>query len=629
MKKLLALWIMLPIFSFCQNYPVSEIPDSLLENADVVKRYEELTVVIKNPGKAVIKHKYVLTILNEKGKDAAVYRNQYDKLRSLSNVDGRLLDAKGVELKSVKRRDIYDYGDGDGDFANDNRQKAFSFFYNNYPYTVEFEDEQVLNGIYHLYYWMPVEDYNMAVQKSKFVVETPKDYVVRYKITKQEDMALTQKTNEIQIWEMKNYKALEKELLSPSILEVVPNIRIAPTDFEISGYKGNMNTWKDLGKFHVELNKNRNELPEKTKQEVKNIASNLTTTEQKVNAVYEYLQNHTRYISIQLGIGGWQPLPASFVAEKKYGDCKALSNYMVSLLNEVGVKAHYVIIKSSERETIGLDENFPATFFNHIVCCVPNGNDSIWLECTSQTTSAGYMGSSTGNRKALLINDEGGFVVSTPRFTVENNLQLKNIKATVNEAGLITIKCNTQYKGTKQELPHGLLREASAEVKKRYYNSIYELPNFKIENIQAKEIKNRIPEIIETVDITAENYATISGKRLFIVPNLFTKEDKLSNEKPRKTPIVYRQTYRDVDSIEIKIPDGYNLEASPKDVEETNPFGTYKIKYSYNNGVIKVFRFYEQQANTFPAMQYDQLVAFYEKMAKADRAKMVFVKKEG
>lgn len=629
MKHFLAVSLLIPVFSFCQVYPVSSIPDSLLQNADVVKRFEELIVTIKNPGKAILKHKYVLTILNEKGKDAAVYRNQYDKLRSLSNVDGKLYDEKGVELKSVKRKDIYDYNDADGDFANDSRQKAFSFFHNTYPYTVEFEDEQVYNGIYHLTSWVPVEGYQMSVQKSKITVETPKGYVVRYKISQKESLIQTEKTDEKQSWELNNFKALLYEPFSPNYLQVVPNIRLAPTDFEIADYKGNMNTWKDLGKFHVELNKGKNLLPEKTKEEVKNIVANLVTTEQKVNAVYNYLQQNTRYISIQLGIGGWQPLPANFVADKKYGDCKALSNYMISLLNEVGVKAHYVIIKSDDRDLNGLDEEFPATFFNHIVCCVPNGKDSIWLECTSAITSPGYMGSSTGNRKALLIADDGGVVVSTPRFTPETNLELKKINATVNDAGLITINCNTKYTGTRQELPLALLKEATPDVRKRYYNNMYELPNFKIESIQAKEIKNRIPAIEEVVDITAENYATISGKRLFIVPNLFTKEDKLINDKARKNPIVYRQTYRDIDSIEIKIPQGYSLEAAPKDVEEVNTFGIYKIKYLYENGTIKVYRFYQQQANSYDSNQYEALVSFYEKMAKADRAKMVFVKKEG
>ena len=62
------------------------------------------------------------------------------------------------------------------------------------------------------------------------------------------------------------------------------------------------------------------------------------------------MQNNTRYISIQLGIGGWRPFEAAYVASKGYGDCKALSNYMYSLLKEAGILSYYTLVKAGAGE---------------------------------------------------------------------------------------------------------------------------------------------------------------------------------------------------------------------------------------------------------------------------------------
>jgi hypothetical protein len=44
---------------------------------------------------------------------------------------------------------------------------------------------------------------------------------------------------------------------------------------------------------------------------------------------------------------------------------------------------------------------------------------------------------------------------------------------------------------------------------------------------------------------------------LFITPNLFNKGSKLSNDKPRKFDIEIDYAFKDIDTIDIKIPDGY------------------------------------------------------------------------
>jgi len=161
---------------------------------------------------------------------------------------------------------------------------------------------------------------------------------------------------------------------------------------------------------------------------------------------------------------------------------------MVSLLREAGIPANYVLIKAS-RFTKSVIEDFPTDYFNHIVTCVPNGKDSIWLECTSQTESAGYMGTSTGNRKALLIADNGGYIVNTPSYKATDNQMIRKIEAVLDLNGNISMDINTRFTGFQQEQTHGLLYGATKEEKDKYLNSRINLPTYKVEKTSIKKQK--------------------------------------------------------------------------------------------------------------------------------------------
>lgn len=615
-----------------QDYSMLFLPDSLTKKADAVKRYEELHIIIKSIGKAVIKHKYAVTILNEQGDEYAEYGNYYDKLQDLSDISGTLFDAFGKKLKTVKKRDIADVSVDDGmSLMLDDRLKRHSFFWRQYPYTVEYEDEQELSGTFHLPSWQPVEDENYGVQQSRFIVETPADYLLHYKQFNYpgEPVIVKSASGNTYTWEIKNMTPVTYEIFHPVYSEIVPSVYIAPSQFSVGGYTGNMDSWLNLGKFIIELNNGRDVLPDKTKQEVHQLTDGITDTKEKIAALYKYLQNNTRYIGIQLGIGSWQPFDANYVATKRYGDCKALSNYMVSLLKEAGIKANYVLIKAGDQVSKGLWEDFPAPYFNHAVTCVPNGKDSIWLECTSQTEAAGFMGSSTGDRKALLIAEDGGHVVNTPTYTSNDNLQLRKINATIDEAGNLISDVNTHFTGIQQELQHSLIHDANKEFRTKYLNSVINLPTYNVDKYDYKEQPGIIPAVDEYLHITSPGYATVSGKRLFVQPNLFNKSPtKLSKDSVRKYPIEFLHAYKDADTINITIPAGYTPEAIPSNTSISNKFGTYSISFKVTGDQIEVLRVQIRDKARYPASDYADLVKFYDDIYKADRSRIVFIKKE-
>src|SRR6202012_193753 len=154
--------------------------------------------------------------------------------------------------------------------------------------------------------------------------------------------------------------------------------------------------------------------------EVKKMTDTIKTDKEKAKFLYKYLQQNVRYVSIQLGIGGYKPFPATFVDEKKYGDCKALANYMRALLKAVNIPSYYAIIRAGTNQEPA-DFSFNENVFNHAIVCIPFKNDTTWLECTSNTSPFGKLGSFTENRNALLITEDGGKLVNTPRSTMQDN----------------------------------------------------------------------------------------------------------------------------------------------------------------------------------------------------------------
>ena len=616
MKQIIFLLFSIPFYAVSQDFNVSLIPDSLKTNADAVLRYDETILKILSPKEATYYNSYAITILNEEGLEYADYFNRYDKFNKITKVVAKLYDNNGKLLKTVKKKDMTDmiYNDRIS-IINDARTISFDFAWTSFPYTVQIEEEIEHKGIYFLPNWTPVTNSRFSVEKCTFKVIFPKDYKIHYKLLKQTSLPVIsfEDDNTQYKWSIAQIPAFDKELFRPDIDDITPGVFLSPSDFEIDNYKGNMDSWQNLGNFILSLNKGRDILPENIKKEVHDLTDKLLTVDEKINVLYNYLQQNTRYISIQMGIGGYQPFEAGYVAKNKYGDCKALSNYMVSLLKEAGVNAKYVLIKAGKAEK-GLWKDFPSPYFNHAIMCVPGALDTTWLECTSQYVSPGYMGSFTGNRDALMIDSNGGVVVHTPIYKTSDNIQSRNIKAEIDANGNLTADINTHYTGISQELILGLMHEANKDVKDKYLNYFLHLPTYHIESSDFKEYKGKIPVVDEHLRITAPNYANITSRRIFLQPDLINKAERIDTTKKRKFDICIHQSHTEIDSIEISIPSGYKVESVTKDVTITNQFGSYTLSTNFDNHTIRLYRKHIQNSGTFPASDYNTLASYYNEM---------------
>ncbi len=634
MQKIFFLLLNLTIFSFLVDandgdFAVSKIDPALLKNANAVVRVDEMKFEIKSLTNTNLINHYVITILNEKGERWADLYEYYNKYREINSLEGILYDEEGKQLSKIKKKDTKDESGVDGGtLMDDARFKVHNFYYKVFPYTIEYTIETTNKNTLSFPSWTAQGGGSISVEQSSMTVIFPTDYQIRYKAFNYDKSPIEtiDKNKKTLTWSAKNLKAIIREPYAPMLHEIIPMVIFGPTDFQMDDYKGNMRTWKDFGKFVYDLKQGRDQLPENIKQTVHAIADKISDPKEKISSLYKFMQDNTRYISIQLGIGGLQPFPASDVAAKRYGDCKALTNYMFSILQEVGINSYYTLVRAGKYEKY-ITKDFPSQQFNHVILCTPLQQDTVWLECTSQTLQAGYLSDFTCDRPALLVDANGGKLIHTPIYKMNDNLQVRKIAGKLDEKGNLEINLKAVYNGLQQDDYHKMVKGLSKEKLKDVLNELLSLSMYDIIDFDYKELNTRIPSIQENLNITANGYASVTGKRMFIQPNIMTKTNrKLSLDSTRKYDVVLDNEYIDIDSVVVEIPAGYALESLPSNVNITSKFGKFIATTKVDNNKLYYYRTVEQKTGKFPKEDYNELVKYFETIYKADRAKVVLVK---
>ncbi len=613
------------------KYPVSEIPDSLKQGMYAVIREDNIEFDILAVNKSVKRVHHVVTILNEKAKAYAIQILYYDKNSKVSHFSGTVYDGAGNEMKKLKQKEIYDQSAISGfSLYEDDRLKKADLSQLVYPYTVEFEFEIEFDYLYSIPGYSLNLDDEVSVQKAVYSIEYPKKLAPRFRLTLvpipvRKSLSIDK---ESVTWTFENYIPSRFEPFAPDSQKILPNIQAAPSQFQYGGYTGSMSTWKEFGNWNASLNKGRDVLPEITKLKVQDLTRELTTTEAKAKAIYEYLQSRTRYVSIQLGIGGLQPFPASVVDQTGYGDCKALSNYMVAMLKEAGLKGYYTTIMAGDSEPDILAD-FPSHQANHVVVAVPNGQDTLWMECTSQTKPFGYMGTFTGDRYGLMISENGGRLVRTPSYNAAHNQQSRSAQVDVDIAGNARAQVTTIYMGVQYETNglNSVFGHKSDEQEKWVQDNI-DIPSFKVNAFSLTEAKDKVPSASVKLDLTLNRYASVSGKRIFISPNLMNRSSFVPrNTALRRNDIVLHANYLHLDTIIFHFQEGLYPEFLPPPTKITSRFGEYETQYTFNAGKLIYKRKLKVWGGTFPKESYSEFVAFYKNIAKTDNIKLVFLSK--
>ncbi len=502
------------------------IADSIANGAAVVKRMDQMEIEIESPRKARIHRKYIYTILNGAGDEYGTVHAFYDKFNDLVSVTGILYDANGNVLKKIRKNEMEDWSvAGSGILMTDTRVKFYHFSCRSYPYSISFEEETTLTGLFVLPEWQPQPSPGMAVESSVLLVKTPRGYPLRYREYHypQQPSVSEKGSNMIYSWELQNRTAIKEEPFAPSWYRLETCVRLAPGEFEEGGYKGSLYSWREMGKFMGDLYRGRDKLPEEARRKVHALVDGLNDDKEKIRVLYEFLQKNTHYVGIELGIGGWQPFDAAYVYNNKYGDCKALANYMVALLKEARIRACNVLIRAGSSAP-AIDTGFVCSQFNHVIVVAFAGDDSVWLECTSSVLPPGYLGSFTADRDGLLLEGEGSRIVHTPAYNLKENRFIRNVRGSIDKNGALQARIRNDYSGLEQDALESQIDRLSGQELMEQRQQAIGLSNCIITDLNYQTKRTVIPAIRETMQLAADHYSTLSGSRLFLAPACFLKK---------------------------------------------------------------------------------------------------------
>lgn len=612
-----------------QNYNTSTIPTNLLENANAVIRSNQLDIVISSRKSMTISTKRIVTILNEKGlvhMDASEYFSNSSKIKS---IEALILNKDGTEIKKIKRRDFKENSVSEGSIITDNTLLYLDYTPTNYPFTLVYESVIETSNTAFIPSWYPVSSTYLSVESSALTINYVPELGFKFKeFNFDVGVAVTKEATATAMnYTAQNIPAYKYEDYAPSLQNFIPYVMFGLTSFHLEGVDGVASDWKSFGAWMYEsLLSNTTEIPMETQIKVKQLVGNEKDPLKISKIIYQFVQDKTRYISIQLGIGGWKPMLAKDVDRLGYGDCKALTNYTRSLLEIVGVPSYYTVVYG-DSEIRSLKEDFVSMQGNHVILGVPIGNKIHWLECTSQVNPFGFQGDFTDNRLALLVKPEGGEIIKTHAFKVEENSQISSGSFTIDSAGGLVGSVLIKSKGTQYDNKFLNELKSTDDRKKFYKNYFWYINNLNVQKINFTNNKEAV-EFQEDISFEAASYASVSSGRMLFSLNAFNPSKGIpSRYRTRNNPFEIDRGYYDYDEVIITLPTDYTIEAKPNDFEITDKFGSYKTEYILlPEHKLKYKRTYQINQGFYDKNEYESFRKFKENIAKMDNAKIVLIK---
>lgn len=545
----------------------------------------------------------------------------YNKELKVNNILITITDLHGKVIKKLKMGDFEDISAFTSfTIYTDQRAKFYRYIPTEFPYIINYSIEYSSNMSAFIPNFDVYETDNTYIINRKFHIINKSDAKIRYRKIDLDGIDLKEVISQNEYYfEMNNIQPKVQEEYS---IYSDPKITFSLDHFSIYGVEGTFNNWTQFGDWYIEkLLFDTQEVDEKVRNDIKQLIGNEKDKKKISQIIYNYVQQKTRYISVQKGIKGWKPMKAMEVDKYGYGDCKALANYTKTLLDVAGVESNLIIINASLTKS-SIDKDFASLTGNHIILNIPFENDTVWLECTSQDIAYNQITTHTHDRDALLICKNGSKIVHTPKLNFETNKHEFNTSIEVLSDNKINVQINSISKGFFYLESFNQIGLPNNEIDKMIKNDLKSFQE--ISNLQYKIDNDKTNGIFSSkIEFNASNFCKKIGKDLLIkaIPfENFSTNLKKNNNRLTDLEIVGKSMNH---IITYRIPDDYYIKELPKNIEKQSDFGNYSMNFIQESNKLIVNRRIDLFDIKTSKERYIEFVDFLEEMSKFDNKKII------
>jgi len=391
-------------------------------------------------------------------------------------------------------------------------------------------------------------------------------------------------------------------------------------------------TWGDVARWYAGLAAGRDSVPPALEARLAEIVTGAATARDSLRAVQRWIAQDFRYVSVSLGIAGYQPRTPAAVFQTQYGDCKDKATLFVALARHMGFQAFPVLLSAD-----GVVDSTQPTIqqFDHMIAAVVRPGGYRFVDLTADDVPWGQLPGPEYGAFALLVHPDGrGEEVRLPLDSAAANQATDSLVGSVSADGIFTGRLSRLRTGrTAVPLRDALSRPFTptqrAEIARTFANEMFdgaEGDSLQLFDGRDLEAPGRISVVIRDAPALTDAGAGMSLLRLPLRP-LFSsgQVDEVAARVPRRYPIDMAQVLGPAafDQVYlITLPEGWHARL-PASVHVTGAYGVYASTYAQNGRLLRIERGGSGVRGIQPPDSVADLVTFLRAIARDDARTIV------